>query len=245
MPRRKDRDWKGIIASLLVHAVILFLILAPIVGSSDFTHDPVLGGGGAGPAGGGGGGMNGPGSREEHLEFVRVRSDPTVMPKPKPLTVPPVKAPDPKPQVESPVTPAPPVVSSPVATTANGEASGNAGTAGAGPGSGGGVGSGVGTGRGSSVGPGTGGGPGKDYPPTLRDLFIPPLPAPDRIKPYHLIAWFDVDEKGNAMLISFNPSRDGGYNRRLNEVLRSLRFRPGVHADGTPMRDTVDVHFIF
>ena len=66
-----------------------------------------------------------------------------------------------------------------------------------------------------------------------------------RSKPYHLIAWFDVDEKGNAKLIAFNPSKDGGYNRRLEEVLRSLRFRPGVHADGTPMRDTVDVHFIF
>src|SRR6185503_14712836 len=73
LPRRKDRDWKGVIASLLVHAVILFLILAPIVGSSDFTHDPVLGGGGEGPAGGGGGGVNGPGSRAEHVEFVRVK----------------------------------------------------------------------------------------------------------------------------------------------------------------------------
>jgi protein TonB len=229
---------------LLIHAVILFLILAPIVGSSNFTHDPVLGGGGPGPAGGGGGGMNGSGSREEHLEFVRVRSDPTVMPKPKPLTVPPVKPPDPAPKVESPVVPTPPVTSA-VTTTSTGESSGSTGTTGAGPGTGGGVGSGVGTGRGSSVGPGTGGGPGKDYPPTLRDLFIPPLPAPDRIKPYHLIAWFDVDEKGNARLISFNPSKDGGYNRRLDEVLRSLRFRPGVHADGTPMRDTVDVHFIF
>jgi protein TonB len=228
-----------------VHALILFLILAPIVGSSDFTHDPVTGGGGEGPAGGGGGGINGPGSRVEHLEFVRVRSDPTVMPKPKPLTVPPVKPPDPKPRVESPVTPAPPISSAPVTTTTSGEATGSAGTTGAGPGSGGGVGSGVGTGRGSSVGPGTGGGPGKDYPPTLRDLFIPPLPAPDRIKPYHLIAWFDVDEKGKSTLISFNPSRDGGYNRRLVEVLRSLVFRPGVRADGTPMRDTVDVHFIF
>jgi len=150
----------------------------------------------------------------------------------------------PQPQVESPVIPTPPV-SSAVTTTNSGEGSGNAGTAGAGPGTGGGVGSGVGTGRGSSVGPGTGGGPGKDYPPTLRDLFIPPLPAPDRVKPYHLIAWFDVDENGNSTLIAFNPSKDGGYNRRLTEVLRSLRFRPGVHADGTPMRDTVDVHFIF
>jgi len=187
--------------------------------------------------------MNGAGSMGEHLEFVRVKSDPTVMPKPKPLTVPPVKTPEPKPQVESPVVPTPPTTT-PV-TTNTGEGSGNTGTSGAGPGTGGGVGSGVGTGRGSSVGPGTGGGPGKDYPPTLRDLFIPPLPAPDRIKPYHLIAWFDVDEKGNAALISFNPSKDGGYNKRLTEVLRSLRFRPGVHADGTPMRDTVDVHFIF
>jgi protein TonB len=230
-------------ASLLVHALILFLILAPIVGSSNFTHDPVLGGGGPGPAGGGGGGMNGAGSVGEHLEFVRVKSDPTVMPKPKPLTVPPVKTPEPKPQVESPVVPTPPTTTA--VTTNTGEGSGNTGTSGAGPGTGGGVGSGVGTGRGSSVGPGTGGGPGKDYPPTLRDLFIPPLPAPDRIKPYHLIAWFDVDEKGNAALISFNPSKDGGYNKRLTEVLRSLRFRPGVHADGTPMRDTVDVHFIF
>jgi hypothetical protein len=224
--------------------MILFLILAPIVGSSNFTHDPAVGGGGPGPAGGGGGGINGPGSRGEHLEFVRVKSDPTVMPKPKPLTVPPVKPPEPKPQVESPVIPTPPVNSA-VTTTNSGEGSGNAGTAGAGPGTGGGVGSGVGTGRGSSVGPGTGGGPGKDYPPTLRDLFIPPLPAPDRIKPYHLIAWFDVDEKGNSTLIAFNASKDGGYNRRLSEVLRSLRFRPGVHADGSPMRDTVDVHFIF
>lgn len=227
-----------------MHAVILFLILAPIVGTSDFTHDPSVGGGGPGPAGGGGGGINGPGSRAERVEFVRVRSDPTSMPKPAPLAVPPVKPPEPKPLVESPVIPAPQVTSSPL-TTNSGEGTGNAGTAGAGPGSGGGVGSGVGTGRGSSVGPGTGGGPGKDYPPTLRDLFIPPLPAPDRIKPYHLTAWFDVDEKGNAKLIAFNPSKDGGYNRRLNDVLRSLRFRPGVRADGTPMRDTVDVHFIF
>lgn len=185
------------------------------------------------------------GSHSEHIQFVQVKSDPTVIPKLKPLTVPPVKPPEPKPVVESPVTPAvqPPTTTS--TTTATGEGTGNAGTAGAGPGSGGGIGSGEGPGKGSGVGPGTGGGPGKDYPPTLRDLFIPPLPAPDRIKPYHLIAWFDVDERGNATLINFNPSKDGGYNKKLTEVLRSLRFRPGVRADGTPMRDTVDVHFIF
>jgi hypothetical protein len=181
-------------------------------------------------------------SRQERLEFVRVRPPPAVMEKVSTAAFPPVKPPEPK--AQPPVTLAPPT-SAPLLTPATGEATGAPGAGGAGPGSEGGVGSGVGTGRGSSVGPGTGGGPGKDYPPTLRDLFIPPLPAPDRIKPYHLIAWFDVDERGSARLISFNPSKDGSYNRRLTEVLRSLRFRPGVRADGTPMRDTVDVHFIF
>jgi protein TonB len=222
--------------------VVLFLVVAPIVASTDVEHDPSVGGGGPGPAGGGGGSAGRERSRGERLEFVRVRPDPVVMEKVSTPTITPKKLPEPK--AEPVATPAPPA-STPLLTPVTGEAPAGTGAAGAGPGSGGGVGSGVGTGRGSSVGPGTGGGPGKDYPPTLRDLFIPPLPAPDRIKPYHLIAWFDVDERGNSRLISFNPSKDGGYNRRLTEVLRSLRFRPGVHADGTPMRDTVDVHFIF
>jgi periplasmic protein TonB len=228
-----------------VHALILFLILAPIVGSSVFTRPDVEGGGGPGPAGGGGGGTNGPGTRVEHLEFVRVKSDPTVMPKVTPATVPPVKPKQPTPQVESPVTPAQQVATTPLPTPATGEGTGNAGTAGAGPGTGGGVGSGEGPGRGSSVGPGTGGGPGKDYPPTVRDLFIPPMPAPSAVKGFHMKAFFDVDEKGNAKLIGFNPTRDGDYNKRVAEVLRSMRFRPGVHADGTPMRDTAEIEIIF
>ena len=76
-------------------------------------------------------------------------------------------------------------------------------------------------------------------------FFLPPLPAPSSLKGYHLIAYFDVDEKGNAKLLGFNQSRDGGYNRKLRDVLQSLRFRPGVRADGTPVRDTVDIQFIF
>jgi periplasmic protein TonB len=228
-----------------VHALILFLILGPIVGSSEFTRSDVEGGGGPGPAGGGGGGTNGPGTHAEHLEFVRVKSDPTVMPKVTPTTVPPVKPKQPTPQVESPVTPAQQVATSALPTPATGEGTGNAGTAGAGPGTGGGVGSGEGTGRGSSVGPGTGGGPGKDYPPTVRDLFIPPMPAPSAVKGFHMKAFFDVDEKGNAKLIGFNATRDGDYNKRVAEVLRSMRFRPGVHADGTPMRDTAEIEIIF
>lgn len=128
---------------------------------------------------------------------------------------------------------------------AAGVGTGTSGGPGAGPGTGGGIGSGVGTGTGSSVGPGTGGGPAGAYPPTPTQFFLPPLPAPGSVKGYHLIAWFDVDEKGKATLLGFNPSRDGGYNRKLRDVLMSLRFRPGVRADGTPVRDTVDIQFIF
>lgn len=227
-----------------MHAVILFLIITPIVTSSDFNPEPTVGGGGPGPAGGGGGGSATAASSQERLEFIRVRPSPAVTPKVT-TAITPVKPPEVKKPEQAAVTPTVPPTSDPLLTPAAGDGTGTAGTPGAGPGTGGGIGTGVGTGQGSSVGPGTGGGPGKDHPPTLRDLFIPPLPAPSRIKPYHLVAWFDVDEKGNASLISFNPSRDGGYNRRLIEVLRSLRFRPGARADGTPMRDTVDVHFIF
>lgn len=228
-----------------MHALILFLILAPIVGSSDFTRPDVLGGGGPGPAGGGGGGNNGAALGQERLQFVQVRSDPTVMPKVTPATVPPVKPKQPTPQVESPITPTQQVATTPVTTPSTGEGAGNAGTAGAGPGTGGGVGSGEGTGRGSSIGPGTGGGPGKDYPPTVRDLFIPPMPAPSAVKGFHMKAFFDVDEKGNARLLGFNPTRDGDYNKRVAEVLKSMRFRPGVRADGTPMRDTAEIEIIF
>jgi periplasmic protein TonB len=160
----------------------------------------------------------------------------------------------PKPAAEQAKPIVPPVTTTPqqpAATTqpnvaaAPGTGGGNAGTAGAGPGSGGGVGSGVGPGTGSAAGPGTGGGPAGSYPPSPTQFFLPPLPAPASVKGYHLIAWFDVDEKGNATLLGFNPSRDGGYNRKLRDVLLSLRFRPGVRADGTPVRDTVDIQFIF
>ena len=85
----------------------------------------------------------------------------------------------------------------------------------------------------------------QDYPPTVRDLFIPPMPAPQAVKGFHMKAFFDVDEKGNAKLIGFNPTRDNDYNKRVAEVLRSMRFRPGVHADGTAKRDTAEIEIIF
>jgi hypothetical protein len=223
-----------------VHAVIIFLILYPLATTQDFKGEHAEGGGGPGPAGGGGGGST---NRGERLQFVRLKPAPDaaaqVVP-PKPIDIP-------KPVVPPvTVTPQPPPAPNAVATGPVGTAGvGTTGGPGAGPGSGGGVGSGVGPGTGSSNGPGTGGGPAGAYPPTPTQFFLPPLPAPAGLKGYHLIAWFDVDEKGNATLLGFNPSRDGGYNKKLKDVLLALRFRPGVRADGTPVRDTVDIQFIF
>jgi periplasmic protein TonB len=241
----RRKGWQGTVASVAVHALLVALLLSPAV-HSGFSGTPAVGGGGPGDPGGGGGGGGARAQRSagDRLQFVTIRPAPA--PPPEAVAAVPDASQVRPPEPQSPAAPALPTV--PVGTaiaTGEGEGSGGGTGAGAGPGTGGGVGSGIGTGRGSGVGPGTGGGPGEIYPPTPTQFFLPPLPAPERIKPYHLIAWFDVDERGNATLLSFNPSRDAGYNRRLRDVLLTLRFRPAVRADGTPVRDTVDIHYIF
>ena len=60
-----------------------------------------------------------------------------------------------------------------------------------------------------------------------------------------MTAWFDVDSTGKATLLRFTPSPDGGYNKRLKETLLAMKFRPGTRPNGTPIRDTVDVQFVF
>ncbi len=225
----------------------MFLLILLPAGINSFSGKPTVGGGGAGPAGGGGGGNSGAGLPSgERLQFIALESPAPdaaaiVAPPPKPAEQPkpaPEQQPAPVPTTTAPVP-------SGIGTGTEAAGAGNAGTSGAGPGTGGGIGSGTGTGIGSANGPGTGGGPGTNYPPTPTQFFLPPLPAPHALRGYHLIAYFDVDEKGTAKLLGFNPSRDGGYNRKLRDVLLALRFRPGVRPNGTPVRDTVDIQFIF
>jgi hypothetical protein len=117
-----------------------------------------------------------------------------------------------------------------------GRGSGNDGTRGNGPGRGGGEGSGIGTGRGSGTGPGTGGGDGTIHPPTVIAIPILPLPIPNKVRPYKMVAQFEVDSTGSARLIGFTPSRDSGYNRRIREMLLEIRFRPAVTLDGRPVK---------
>jgi hypothetical protein len=126
-----------------------------------------------------------------------------------------------------------------------GGGSGADGSAGAGPGSGGGVGSGVGTGKGSGTGPGTGGGTQANYPPTPIEFFLPPMPPPSSVRGQHFTAEFDVDSTGRVLAFDFTPTRDGDYNKRIAQVLRQMKFRPGTGPDGSPLRMKAQVGYEF
>jgi protein TonB len=243
IPTPKERTVGSAITSVVLHVLIILLLIVPL-----FAPDAIAvvtgGAGGPGPAGGGGGGRGGKGGTpetdRERLQFVRVVEPPKPVP-PVPTPV----IPPPKPQEEVPKvdikTDAPPDKVEMSLVSGTGGGTGNDGSAGNGPGTGGGVGSGVGTGRGSATGPGTGGGPGTIYPPTPVETILPPLPVPERIKDTQVKVVFDVDEKGAVVDVTFTPTGDGGYNRKLRERLANYRFRPAVRWDGTPVRAKLEM----
>ncbi|MEO9250699.1 MAG: hypothetical protein ABI322_06745 [Gemmatimonadaceae bacterium] len=216
----------------------------------DYGHRD--GAGGAGPAGGGGGGLGAKGAPQ--LRFVQIAPQASAVPSVTPavpvVPVPPPvlpPLPTPKPEVVPPAVAAQVQVTGTAASGAGvaGTGSGKAGGAGAGPGTGGGIGSGEGTGKGSAVGAGTGGGNAKNFPPTLKQFVLPPLPTPSSVRGFKLTAWFDVDTTGKSTLLRFTPTPDRGYNDRIRETLLALRFRPAVRPDGTAVRDTVDIQVLF
>lgn len=251
IPEPERRSRSGWWISGLLHALLITaLLLPPLVGRLLEERAPG-GAGGPGPAGGGGGGSGGTGGTitPERIRYVDIAppaasaATPPPVERPTPTSTPvppPPPEPEPVPQAaqaqEAPA--AAPSAGTTAPTPGSGGGSGNDGSGGNGPGSGGGVGSGIGTGRGSGIGPGTGGGDGTIFPPTVTNLAILPIPVPARVRPYRLVAQFDVDERGNARLIGFNPSRDRAYNNKIREMLAEVRFRPATRADGTPVRDT-------
>lgn len=256
VPEPDRRGPTGLLLSAALHLAILILLILPPIVAAELDLPIPTGAGGAGPVGGGGGGSGGTGGEvvtPERLRFMQVAAPvappvPVVPPPPKPEPEPPkpepvVPPPEPQPTVTAPAE-APAAAPAPSQVAGAGGGTGTDGSAGNGPGSGGGVGSGVGTGRGSGNGPGTGGGDGDIHPPTVISIGILPLPVPARVKPYRMVAWFDVDERGNAKLIAFNPSKDSGYNRKIREMLSEVRFKPAVRAsDGMPVRDTVPITY--
>jgi hypothetical protein len=236
LPKGEDRR-AGLTISVLIHALIILLFLLPMLLTPAGRSVLVHGAGGEGPRGGGGGGM-GP---REGLRYLRVApapapqsqqtTTPAVTP---PVITPPVTPPVVQPPVKTQEEPTPTnVTTSPDAV---GPGGGSGTTTGAGPGTGGGIGSGVGTGTGSSVGPGTGGGNDANYPPQPINTPLPPLPVPQKIRPFKVVAEFDVDSTGRVLNVDFNETPDGGYNRKLKKMFSDMRFRPGVRPDGVPIR---------
>jgi len=245
-PRRPRRSTGAALLSFLLHLALVLAVFLPPVIASQLDLPFSEGAGGDTPAGGGGGGNRGSGAERvipERVTYFQVAPAPVPTPAPTPVEKPP-EPPKPKPpEVPPPAPAAAPAEPAPVSAPAQGSGGGTGAdrSGGSGPGSGGGVGSGVGTGRGSATGSGTGGGGDEVYPPQVTNLALLPMPVPNKVRPYTMVAWFDVDERGRATLIAFNPSKDNGYNRRIRETLSEYRFRPAVRADGTPVRDTVSV----
>lgn len=268
IPMRDEGRWRGFVFSAIFHLTIVLLIIVPVFTVDVRTMRENRRAAGSDQPGGGGGGLGGLGGATEDIFFLNVDpatgSDllPTpqfrTLPQPEeespPEPVPEVEPPQPDPPLPELTTEVPPRAAptsppdadsgaalSSVALQRAGEGggSGTDGTRGDGPGSGGGVGAGVGTGQGSGVGPGTGlAGADTIFPPQLLTLGLPPLQPPSRVRPYTLVALFDVDERGATRLIGFNETRDGRFNRQLRDVLRDVRFRPATLRDGTPVRDT-------
>lgn len=261
IPIESPRRVRSLVFAVLLHVAIVLLLIVPF--TSPELMRSVMGAGGLGPAGGGGGGNKGAGGRmiEERLQFVRIAPTPAPAPPvpvpPRPQVLPPITPPPvEKPKVVPPETPppaaaptpapasapAPAATSTPAAGSGSGVGTGADGSGGTGPGSGGGVGSGVGTGRGSAVGAGTGGGPGSIYPPAPTELFLPPLPVPNKAKGT-IVVVFDVDSTGKVIDLQFSPTKDGAYNRKLREALIAIRFRPAVNAQGVPVRARAEITY--
>lgn len=266
IPIKKQRKAAGAIVSVLLHVLVVMLLIFPFLGS-DLVAE-MLGAGGPGPAGGGGGGSGGTGGGRVVNERVQYVVPPPPPPRVQtetdfiqpPVEKPPVveeKPPEvvPPPEVK-PVEVAPPAavtsteVNLPPANAASlvagtGGGSGNDGGVGSGSGSGGGIGSGIGTGTGSGVGAGTGGGTGRIFPPTPAELFIPPIPVPDRVKGKTITIIFDVDSTGKVIDFEFTPTRDAGYNRKLREILAATRFRPATDGTGAAVRAKWNMDYTF
>ncbi|MCU0623237.1 MAG: hypothetical protein MUF53_05150 [Gemmatimonadaceae bacterium] len=235
--RGERRGWRGLLVSVAIHGAILLALLLPALLTGVISAD-MLTAGDAGARGGGGGGRRGAGlsAEPERLQFIRMppAAVPTAVPD---VPVPPPPKPEVTPPAPQPTVPPPPAAE-PQPSTTGGSGTGADATNGTGQGTGGGSGTGAGTGSGSTAGPGTGGDGADHDPPVVTNLAILPIPVPRGVRPYRMVAYFDVDEKGNAKLLTFNPSNDGGYNRRIREMLAEIRFRPAQRRDGTAIRDT-------
>jgi periplasmic protein TonB len=247
VPRRRRRV--ETVLSVGIHILMIWLLLRPeaLRNLNPDLKPTDQGNLGNGIAGGGGGGTRGTGG----VKYIQVSPPPQPVAPPAEAVVPPTQ---PVLELPKPVLPEPVIpqielpkpatsesrlevkVESPIIGTGGGI--GNDGTKGNGPGTGGGIGNGNGTGVGSGTGPGTGAGKLDHIKCKNIEMLIPPLPAPDNVRGAKVLAEFDVDERGKLLKVQFTPTRNGDYNRKLNDVLNRMRFKAGTTLQGVPIRTT-------
>ena len=61
------------------------------------------------------------------------------------------------------------------------------------------------------------------------------------VSPYDKSAIKAIEKAIQQSDLGINPSNDGGYNRRLRDMLLEIRFRPAVRMNGRPVQDTAVV----
>jgi len=257
VPTERPGRW-GLLASLLVHALILFALVGGILTVNQ--AEIARGAGGAGPAGGGGGGRLGLGGLHvtpERVKYLRLSAPKAAVREPaitKPTPIPPPVKTPPKPTIVKPVVqptvtpteqaPVPSATAPTVVAVAPVVGAGTDGTSGSGPGTGGGVGAGNGPGRGSGNGPGTGGGEGTVYPATPDFAVIPPLPVPKGLRGKTVQLRFTIDQSGRVVKFDFDPTGNSDYDRELKSRLSEYRFRPAHKTDGTPVASVFVTEFV-
>ncbi|HWP37530.1 MAG TPA: hypothetical protein VNL18_08285 [Gemmatimonadales bacterium] len=223
MPRTGRPFTRGILASALLHAAVLALVLwqSRLAWLDAARRASTPGGGG--------------GASVTYIELPAFRA--TAPPQPEPrraeLSIPVVVVPEPVVEPE-------PVSLTPVAiaSTPVGVPPPGAG-AGAGPGAGGGVGSGAGTGVGPDVGSGSGPGGTGDvvFPPEPKYSILPPLPKPASVRGQTYRVRFWVDASGRVTMVDVTPRiPDGEYRKKFLDLMRQYTFTPARRADGTPVR---------
>jgi periplasmic protein TonB len=226
VPDRRSRA--ATFLSFLIHALIIYLAIRLTADAVLPPHSPigdaiqmVLGGGG------GGGGQSGQAFKHA-----------AVPPAPPPVT--PIPPPPPMPTV----VPPPPPVQQPVPQTAAPDVPTSASSvpaAGTGTGTGGGTGTGTGTGNGSGQGPGSGAGSGGGsgggtggYPPTPKQLILPPIDNPPkelRGKPVEVT--YTISETGAVLDVKFSPEiTNKKFAKKLDEVMRGYTFSPARDPTG-------------
>ena len=216
------------ILSAVVHVALVFAVIYS--GSRLMVADRMPG---AGRGRGGGGGGGGARALLLYTPPAPPAAGPALplppqlqMPKAVPIPLPELKPPD----------IAPPTLSTAQLLAALGPGEGPGKGTGAGPGAGAGTGGGTGSGRGTGMGPDSGGGGGNLYPPSPRQIILPPSDRPASVRGTTITVRFEISPRGEVMRVSLSPTpRDRSFADQFAERLRRYAFNPATTLDGRPV----------